>query len=315
MGKLEEAREILKALGTPKEFYNNRGARNAYTFLALAGIKENDNWSATSNKSLRTVDMMNFMAKNYNKIYQPNSRENIRKDAVKPLVNGGIVFKNEDDNERATNSGYYSYKLTDEVLEVIRAYGSPEWDKKVEYWLKNHETLIKKYAQIREMAKIPVEINGQELKFSPGQHNNLQKEIIEEFAPRFAPGAEVLYVGDTIKKDLVKNREKLEKLGVRITDHDKLPDVVLYVEEKNWLYFIEAVTSVGPISIERMQEINDILENCDCGIVYVTAFLDMTSKNGFKKFISEIAWETEIWIANNPDHMIHLNGDKFFGPR
>ncbi|WP_233434111.1 BsuBI/PstI family type II restriction endonuclease [Geobacillus sp. FSL K6-0789] len=112
-----------------------------------------------------------------------------------------------------------------------------------------------------------------------------------------------------------QNREKLEELGVRITDHDKLPDVVLYRPDKNWLYFIEAVTSVGPISVKRMHEIQAMLENCECGIIYVTAFLDMSSENGFKKFINEIAWETEIWIADNPDHMIHLNGDRFLGPR
>lgn len=182
-------------------------------------------------------------------------------------------------------------------------------------WLEQHETLVEQYTQAREMSLIPVVANGQELVFSPGKHNHLQKAIIEDFAPRFAPGAEVLYVGDTKKKDLIKNREKLQELGVRITDHDKLPDVVLYVEEKNWLYFIEAVTSVGPISMKRINEIQAMLEECSCGVVYVTAFLDMSAKNGFKKFIDQIAWETEIWVADNPDHMIHLNGDRFFGPR
>lgn len=91
------------------------------------------------------------------------------------------------------------------------------------------------------MEMMPVKINQEELNFSPGKHNELQKAIIENFAPRFAPNAECLYVGDTIKKDLIKNVEKLSNLGFEITLHDKMPDVVLYCEDKNWIYFIEAV--------------------------------------------------------------------------
>lgn len=312
MGKLEEAKEILKKLGMPKQQYNDR---SGYVLLALAGVREDDSWNDASINSLRIVDMMNFMAEHYEKIYKPNSRETIRKESVHQFVDGAIAVSNDDDDERATNSPKYSYRLADETLEVIQVYGTKEWEEKLGKWLKNHETLVEQYSQVREMAMIPVVANGKELHFSPGVHNELQRSIIEEFAPRFAQGAEVLYVGDTKKKDLIKNKEKLQEIGVLITDHDKLPDVVLYVAEKNWLYFVEAVTSVGPISVKRVNEIQAMLENCDCGIIYVTAFLDMSSKNGFKKFIDKIAWETEVWIADNPDHMLHLNGDRFFGPR
>ncbi|MGG1419680.1 BsuBI/PstI family type II restriction endonuclease [Bacillus subtilis] len=312
MGKLAEAKEILKALGMPKQQYNDR---SGYVLLALAGVKEEDSWADASINSLRIVDMMNFMGDHYGKIYKPNSRETIRKESIHQFVAGAIAVSNDDDDERATNSPKYSYRLSDEIVEVLQSYGTDEWEKKLGAWLEQHETLVEQYTQAREMSLIPVVANGQELVFSPGKHNHLQKAIIEDFAPRFAPGAEVLYVGDTKKKDLIKNREKLQELGVRITDHDKLPDVVLYVEEKNWLYFIEAVTSVGPISMKRINEIQAMLEECSCGVVYVTAFLDMSAKNGFKKFIDQIAWETEIWVADNPDHMIHLNGDRFFGPR
>ena len=34
----------------------------------------------------------------------------------------------------------------------------------------------------------------------------------------------------------------------------------------------------------------------------------------FRKNAADIAWETEVWIADNPDHMIHFNGDRFLGP-
>lgn len=162
------------------------------------------------------------------------------------------------------------------------------------------------------MQKMPVRINNHDFTFSPGKHNQLQKAIIEEFAPRFAPNSECLYVGDTIQKDMVKNIEKLSLLGFEITLHDKMPDVVLYREDKNWIYFVESVTSVGPIDPKRIIEIESMTKNVSAGKIYVTAFLNFAT---FKKFSEQLAWETEVWMADMPDHMIHLNGDKFLGPR
>ena len=159
---------------------------------------------------------------------------------------------------------------------------------------------------------LPVKINNSKLHFSPGKHNALQRAIIEQFAPRFAPNCECLYVGDTIKKDLIKNKTKLKKLGFEITLHDKMPDVVLYKEDSDWLYFIEAVTSVGPMNPKRIIEIGNMTKNVKSGKIYVTAFPDFLT---YKKFSNLLAWETEVWIAEMPDHMIHLNGDKFLGPR
>ena len=144
------------------------------------------------------------------------------------------------------------------------------------------------------------------------KHNELQKAIIEEFAPRFAPNSECLYVGDTIEKDLVKNVEKLKELGFEITLHDKMPDVVLYREDKNWIYFIESVTSVGPMDPKRILEITEMTKDVMAGKIFVTAFLNFKT---YKKFAEELAWETEVWIAEMPEHMIHLNGDRFMGPR
>ena len=168
------------------------------------------------------------------------------------------------------------------------------------------------YASKKRMKKMPVRINNKDYTFSPGAHNKLQKAIIEEFAPRFAAGSECLYVGDTTNKDMVKNTEKLKGIGFDITLHDKMPDVVLYKEDENWLYFIEAVDSVGPMSPARIRDIEQMTQNVKAGKIYVTAFLNFDK---YKKFSKELAWETEVWIADTPDHMIHLNGDKFLGPR
>lgn len=153
---------------------------------------------------------------------------------------------------------------------------------------------------------------GSDFNFSTGKHNQLQKAIIEEFAPRFAPNSECLYVGDTIEKDLVKNVDKLMELGFEITLHDKMPDVVLYREDKDWIYFVEAVTSVGPMNPKRILEIEEMTKDVKSGKIFVTAFPDFKT---YKKFSEELAWETEVWIAEMSEHMIHLNGDRFMGPR
>ena len=178
--------------------------------------------------------------------------------------------------------------------------------------VRNQQRLIEIYASKRKITKMPVKINGIDFTFSPGKHNQLQKAIIEEFAPRFAPNAECLYVGDTIQKDLVKNEDRLKELGFTITLHDKMPDVVLYRADKDWIYFIEAVTSVGPMDPKRIQEITEMTDGVKAGKIFVTAFLDFKT---YKKFSEKLAWETEIWLAEMPDHMIHMNGDKFLGPR
>lgn len=154
--------------------------------------------------------------------------------------------------------------------------------------------------------------DGREIRLSPGKHNEVQKAIVEEFAPRYAPGSELVYLGDTENKDLVVNEKTLADLGIPMTEHDKLPDVVLYHRAKKWLFLIEAVTSHGPVTPKRIVELEKMLANCSASLILVSAFPDIGE---FKRHAKEIAWETEVWLADVPDHLIHFNGDRFFGPR
>ena len=140
----------------------------------------------------------------------------------------------------------------------------------------------------------------------------LQTAIIQEFGPRFAPGATVLYLGDTESKTLVLDEQGFESLGMPAPNHDKLPDVVLLDKSRNWIYLIEAVTSHGPMSPKRQVELEEMFGVSSAKLTYVTAFPDFAT---FKGFLTEIAWETEVWLAEIPDHLIHLNGDRFLGPR
>ena len=310
MDNLESAKNLLAKINMPTK---HQGALCCLTLLAMAKLKNGMPWNEATNDWIRIHDVIAFIAENYGVIYAENSRETFRKQAMHPFRTAALI----EDNGKATNSPNYRYRITPEFLAVIKSLQGKEncvceESSELTMFLYRHGTLSNLYASKKKMQKMPVKINNLDFTFSPGKHNQLQKAIIEEFAPRFAPNSECLYVGDTIHKDMVKNVEKLSSLGFEITLHDKMPDVVLYREDKNWIYFIESVTSVGPMDPKRILEIESMTDKVTAGKIYVTAFLDFVT---FKKFSEQLAWETEVWIADMPDHMIHLNGDKFLGPR
>ena len=305
MDKIEETREFLQKVGMPKA---QQADICCYVILAMAGIKPNMSWSEATNEWIRIHDIIQFANTYYGATYAENSRETFRKQALHRFRTAALV----EDNGKATNSPNYRYRLTDETLQMLKAVGTKQEQTELNRFLSYHEKLMDIYASKKKMTMMPVKINGLDFSFSAGKHNELQNAIIEEFAPRFAPNSECLYVGDTIEKDLVKNVDKLEKLGFEITLHDKMPDVVLYREDKDWIYFVESVTSVGPMDPKRILEIEEMTKDVKAGKVYVTAFLDFKT---YKRFSEDLAWETEVWIAEMPEHMIHLNGDRFMGPR
>ena len=303
--KIEETREFLQTIGMPKA---QQADICCYVILAMAGIKPDMSWSEATNEWIRIHDIIQFVNTFYGMSYAENSRETFRKQALHRFRTAALI----EDNGKATNSPNYRYRLTEETIKILITMETPAWKESIKRFLYYHEKLIDLYASKKKMTMMPVNINGESFKFSAGKHNELQKAIIEEFAPRFAPNSECLYVGDTIEKDLVKNVEKLKELGFEITLHDKMPDVVLYREDKNWIYFVESVTSVGPMDPKRILEITEMTKDVTAGKVFVTAFLDFKT---YKRFAEELAWETEVWIAEMPEHMIHLNGDRFMGPR
>lgn len=303
--KIDEAKDVLQQLQLPKAQQSDMCAR---VLLALARMREADSWKKVSNEYSRPHDIRGFLASEYNVVYAENTRETIRKAALKPFRSAAIV----EDNGKPTNSPNFAYRLTTETIELLRTYGTQFWKSELETFLSAHKSLEEIYAQKRNVKQIPIMINGKPAALSLGLHNKLQKAIVEQFASRFAHNATILYVGDTQNRFLYCNKEVLESLGIEVLENATLPDVILYCEDKQWIYFVEAVTSVGPMSPERVREIERFCGNCRCGKIYVTAFMHLTT---YRQFIADIAWDTEVWIAEIPDHMIHLNGDRFLGPR
>ncbi|MFN8276331.1 MAG: BsuBI/PstI family type II restriction endonuclease [Chitinophagales bacterium] len=311
MSKLEEAKEILKAIGLPPAQYNEMAA---LTFLAVCNIKENDSWANATRQSLGvTRGIMTFVNDNYGKSYAPNTRETFRRQVLHQFVHARVVDYNPDKPDLPVNSPNAHYAVTNEVLDVVKTYQTKNWDKALKNFIDTVGKLSKVYLKERELNLIPVRLpNGKTIKLSAGKHNEVQVAIVEQFAPRFANGGVLLYLGDTAKKDLFLEEKELQAFGIPIDQHSKLPDVVIYDSKRKWLFLIEAVTSHGPVSPKRLLELEEFLKDCKVGKVYVTAFPDMTE---FKKHSNNIAWETEVWLMEVPDHMIHFNGDRFMGPR
>ena len=311
MSKIEEAQAILKELGLPEAQQNEI---SGYTLLALCNIKENDKWSNAFRQSHGvSKGIMAFIAENYGKEYAPNTRETFRRQVLHQFVQAGIADYNPDIPNLPVNSPRAHYAISAKALETIKTFGTKKWKNSVVQFKNEIGELIKKYSKERKLSRVPITLpNGKVLLLSPGKHNLVQAAIVEEFASRFAKGSTLLYLGDTEQKNLHIDKKKLTSIGIPITEHSKLPDVVIYDESKKWLYLIEAVTSHGPMSPKRIVELEDFLINCKAGKIYVSAFPDFSE---FKKHTKNIAWDTEVWIMEFPEHMIHFNGDRFLGPR
>lgn len=307
MTKIQEAQEVLQALGLPEKQQNEI---SALTLLVLAQLSEDTPWEEAQSESLGIHDILVEMKERYDKEYAENTRETVRRQVIHQFIQAGIVVKNPDDPTLPTNSPRTHYALASPVVDVIQKYGTEDWAEAVQRFLEEQVALIERYQREREIHRIPLRLpTGEQYTLSPGVHNELQAQIVNEFGPVFAPGSSVLYIGDTENKTLHLESALLESLGLPITEHDKLPDVVLYDSERNWLYLIEAVTSHGPVSHKRFLELETLLVNCNAERIYVSAFPNFRE---FGRHIRQIAWDTEVWLADNPEHLIHFNGDKFF---
>ena len=314
--KVVQAQELLKELGMPRQ---QQGNRSAWVLLALACIRPQDRWLKAQAPLLKTVDIMQFIREHYGQDYKPNSRETIRRQTLHQFEQAGLVERNRDDPSRATNSGNNNYSLNAPVLAILHEYPSGNWQQKLKECRQKLLHLKNLYQRKLEKEKIPVKLpDGKKIRLSPGKHNQLHADIIHEFCPRFiGKSGVVLYIGDTASsrgeggKYMVWDTERLSYLGIPAIPHDKLPDIVVHDEKRDWLFLIEAVVSHGPVSPKRHLELEKIMKDCKIGRVYVTAFADYAA---FRRHAADIAWETEVWIAKRPDHMIHFDGNRFLGP-
>ena len=311
---INEALYIISKLGIPIEGMTQRRLeRMAMAFLAVANVNKINEWGKINNfHALRTREIIRYWNNYFDEQISESSYDDIRRKDLKLIVIAGIIIPSSANPNYARNDGTRSFALNPNFANLIKNFGSDNCEEEAKVFLSNQVTLKQQLSSQRKISLIPVKFpSGKILNFSPGKHNELQKAIIEKFLPRYGYGAEILYVGDTAKKFLHLEKTKLRELNFFELSDGELPDIVAYSANKNWLYLIEAVHSSGIISNVRLLEFKKLTEKCKADIIFVTAFLD---HHTFRKFAVDIAWETEVWIADAPDHIIHFNGEKFLGP-
>lgn len=306
--RLKEALRLLIDVGLPPEQQNER---SAVTLLALAGLTPRHAWSETTAPLRRITDMMDWMRLHYGVEYAPNTRETIRRQTVHQFVQHGLVVENPDEPERPINSPHWCYQLAPATVRLLHSFGTRSYHEEVAAFLTSPAALVL-HARHRNLPRETVSMpDGVTIELSAGGQNTLIRAVIEEFAPRFIREPKVLLVGDAANKELIPDESALGALGIALPPRGKAPDVLIHDGARDWLIVIEAVTSHGPVDQKRKNELSALFEGSRAGLVFVSAFPD---RGTFARFHGAIAWETEVWIAEVPDHMIHYNGERFLGP-
>lgn len=306
---ITEANQILIALGFPRAQQNTR---SALCLLALLNLTPRKKWTRAENPLIGITPIMDWARAHYRKEYAPNTRETFRRQTMHQFVDAGIAVYNPDVPDRPVNSPKAVYQIEPATLELLRSFGSKTWHDKLTNYLSRRKTLAAKYAKERQQNRIPVQIaKSKKITLSPGEHSELIHSIIKDFGSRFTPGSVLIYAGDTGDKWGYFDAPLLADLGVNVYSHGKMPDVVLYYADRNWLVLVEAVTSHGPVDGKRHSELAQLFVGAKAGLVYVTAFPNRTVMS---RYLGEIAWETEVWVADAPSHLIHFDGERFLGP-
>lgn len=307
--KITEALKILSMISVPRAQQNDR---SALTLLALANLKPSQDWSEASENLIGITEMMDYFRENYGANYAPNTRETVRRQTIHQFIQLGLVIENPDNPERAVNSPNTRYMIEPDFLLLIQSFGKNEWDKCLLDYVKKSTKLNNLTIRERHLPTIPVTLpDGGKIHLTGGGQNKLIKEIIEQFCPRYTPGGKILYIGDAGTKISDQELISFSEIGITIDRHGKMPDVVVFLEEKKWIILIEAVTSHGPIDLKRHNELKELFQNERFGLVFVTAF---ESRRAMNRFLTTISWETEVWTNEAPDHIIHFNGERFLGP-
>ena len=306
---IETARQIIISLGLPRAQHNER---SALCLLALLNLTPDKIWADAENPLIGITPIMDWARQHYDKDYAPNTRETVRRQTMHQFCDAGIALYNPDRPDRPVNSPKAVYQIAPATLALLRTFGASAWPDTLTKYLGERETLITLYAKERDQKRIPVAIApGKKILLSPGKHSELIRSVIEDFAPRFAPGSRLVYAGDTGEKWSYFDEPLLAELGIRGDSHGKMPDVVLHYPENNWLLLVESVTSHGPVDGKRHSELAALFAESKIGLVYVTAFPNRTLMS---RHVSEIAWETKVWVVDAPSHLIHFDGLHFLGP-
>jgi len=308
-GKIDDARSILAAMGFDAERSNER---SALVLLSLLHLRPGDTWSDASNPMLGTRAIMDWIRDHYGINYAANTRETIRRFTLHQFSSAMLIVQNPDDPQRPVNSPRWCYQIHPRAVDLVRTYGTDDFPATLATYQDDVPGLTAQYAAARELNRIPVTLHdGSFVSLSPGGQNELIKQILEDFCGYYTPGGIVLYVGDADDKWAVFDRDSLGTLGVEVDEHGKMPDLIVYLPSKNWLVLLEAASSHGPVDAKRHRELAQLFDGATAGLVYVSCFPNRAT---MRRYLTQISWETDVWCADAPTHLIHFNGERFLGP-
>lgn len=303
--------DILETLGCTAGLTNRRLEKMAKACLAVGGITDTlaDAKSANDGFFLGTREIIAFENDHYGERISFGSYDDIRRQDLSLVVDLVLVINSASLEKQATNNPKRGYALSPLFASLVKQFEKPGWEGALQMFRENSKFQNKIIETKNKLEEIRVMLpSGEVLPLTPGGHNELQKAVVEVFLRKFGMGAQVLYIGDTKSRFLYKKDDVLNDIHFFDLRHDLLPDIVAYSKEKNVVFLIEAVYSSGPMSEARVARLKEMLWQCTCEKIFVTAFLD---KKKFQSMASDIAWESEVWIAEAPDHMIHFNGSQF----
>lgn len=317
--KVDQMLEILSSVGFPLAERTPRMRRRlARIFLAVCKIEPTTPWedaAAPINEvqwAPRSRDIIDFINKHYGESISPGSYDDIRRKNLDYLVEAKLASKSARRPDSNTNDGTRGYALNPQAAALIQSYGKPDWKSHVDAFVSVAGRLDALLERKRERRGAPVSLpGGIDVILREGPHNALQRAIVEHLIPHFVLEPVVLYIGDSDSKKLHSEDALLRDIGLFELSHDRLPDIVVLDKARKWVFFIEAVHTSNPMSPLRHLMLERAASDCKLGIVFVSAFMDRKS---LARWLPYISWETEVWLADTPDHMIHFNGDRFLGP-
>ncbi|PKV04764.1 BsuBI/PstI family type II restriction endonuclease [Bifidobacterium pseudolongum] len=308
-GLIADAMDVLQEFEVGEEQQNER---SAMTLLALLHLKPGDEWCDATAPMLTTRGIMDWIRDYFGVAYKPNTRETIRRFTLHQFIIAKLVEENADKPDRPINSPNWNYRVTADAFEVLQQRNKPVFEKLVKHFLLEHESYRSLAEERRDMPKTPVTLpSGGMLSLSPSGQSVLIKAIVEEMLPRFAPDCRIAYIDDTDHQHGIIDSNLMDELGISLKAREKAPDVIAWDGKRKWLFLIEAASTHGPVDVTRKQELRRLFADRWEDVVLVSGF---PNRKTMQRYLAVLAWETEAWCADTPEHMIHLNGSRFMGP-
>ena len=141
------------------------------------------------------------------------------------------------------------------------------------------------------------------VRYAKMQHPVFQA-VLGKFRRRFAPGSEVLWVSEQRSRLVRLGHSRRNLLELPLPEGIDLPNIVLLQRKLSRMFLVEVIGAGGLLNSTRCAELRRGLRGFRLKLVFITA---SASRSELRDRLHEIAWQTHVWIANEPNHIIHFD--------